>query len=313
MNRPIDPDARRQEVLRARKTHGESADEVLIGAITDDDPIVREWAIEATVRRKCSVRAIPALLGRLQDPRADVRWYAARALGKIRVQKPEIGDALERALCDADEYVRAYAAWAIAALGFEDRIPAMRKRLADNQRPRRDLEELSLGLAIARLNTPRRPEPVEQPGLFSDEQMPPPPEPSTLPTTRGETLEKDLQQVAERVVMDRVGGTVVVSGAIRLTFQAQRSIATKERVVSQRGPHCQLCGFVFRKANGADYAECHHLVPLSEGGPDTEDNLLVLCPNHHKMIHFARIGFPRSRSRPAEISINGDTYRVRWD
>jgi 5-methylcytosine-specific restriction endonuclease McrA len=313
MSASNDPDARRQEVLRARKSHGEAADRILIDGITDDDPIVREWAIEATVSRKSGVLATPALLGRLQDPRADVRWYAVRALGKLGVQSQEIGDTLERALSDTDEYVRAYAAWAIAALGFEERVAALRKRLTDKESPRRDLEDLSIGLAIARLNTPRTSEPVPQAGLFSEEQLPPPPEPAKLPATRDETLRADLQKVAERVVMDRVGGTVVVSGSIRLTFQAQRSIATKERVVSERGPHCQLCGFVFRKANGEDYAESHHVIPLSEGGPDTDDNLLVLCPNDHKMIHFARVEFPESRARPPVIAINGDTYRVRWD
>lgn len=32
----------------------------------------------------------------------------------------------------------------------------------------------------------------------------------------------------------------------------------------------------------------HHILPISEGGPDTEENLVVVCPNCHDAIHLAR-------------------------
>ena len=35
--------------------------------------------------------------------------------------------------------------------------------------------------------------------------------------------------------------------------------------------------------------ELHHITPISEGGGDTADNLILLCPNHHKQAHMGLI------------------------
>jgi predicted restriction endonuclease len=86
----------------------------------------------------------------------------------------------------------------------------------------------------------------------------------------------------------------------------------KERVLIERGRRCQLCGFTFKKVDGEEYAECHHLEPVSQGGPDHADNLLVVCPNHHKELHWAAVTFPGSKSRPETVCINGETITVRW-
>lgn len=48
---------------------------------------------------------------------------------------------------------------------------------------------------------------------------------------------------------------------------------------------CQVCGFTFAKQDGSPYSEAAHIRPISlrEADLDVKDNLLVLCPNHHKM------------------------------
>lgn len=52
---------------------------------------------------------------------------------------------------------------------------------------------------------------------------------------------------------------------------------------------CEICGWQgFIKDDGSRYIEVHHIVPLSEGGPDTLENTAALCPNCHKAIHFSR-------------------------
>ena len=46
---------------------------------------------------------------------------------------------------------------------------------------------------------------------------------------------------------------------------------------------CQICGAARKDGNGESYAEAHHIRPLGHphDGPDSKDNLVVLCPNHH--------------------------------
>ncbi len=41
-----------------------------------------------------------------------------------------------------------------------------------------------------------------------------------------------------------------------------------------------------RKKDNTPYLEVHHMVPLSEGGPDTLDNVIAICPNCHRKMHF---------------------------
>ena len=50
-------------------------------------------------------------------------------------------------------------------------------------------------------------------------------------------------------------------------------------------PGCGRPGFL--KPDGAPYIEVHHIVPLSEGGYDTMDNVAALCPTCHRMQHFS--------------------------
>lgn len=60
------------------------------------------------------------------------------------------------------------------------------------------------------------------------------------------------------------------------------------RLVRQRAQgKCELCGEIgFTMANGKLYVEVHHVVPLSENGPDHPSNVVALCPSHHREAHY---------------------------
>ena len=51
---------------------------------------------------------------------------------------------------------------------------------------------------------------------------------------------------------------------------------------------CEKCGedapFI-RRADNSPYLEVHHLLPLSQGGRDTVENAVALCPNCHRKEH----------------------------
>ena len=51
---------------------------------------------------------------------------------------------------------------------------------------------------------------------------------------------------------------------------------------------CEVAGCQsvrFRTGRGEFFVEVHHLVQLSEGGPDTLENTVALCPTHHRLLH----------------------------
>jgi len=74
---------------------------------------------------------------------------------------------------------------------------------------------------------------------------------------------------------DRNGVTYVRSGFVR------------RRVLMRANGQCEFCnkqGFITNSGN--HYLESHHIIPLSEKGSDTEDNVIALCPEDHRKAHF---------------------------
>jgi HNH endonuclease len=45
---------------------------------------------------------------------------------------------------------------------------------------------------------------------------------------------------------------------------------------------CRVCGY-------SDVVEVHHIVRVTDGGTNTLDNVITLCPNHHASHHFGSL------------------------
>lgn len=63
----------------------------------------------------------------------------------------------------------------------------------------------------------------------------------------------------------------------RLQKSEQASIATFQRIIGHLP--CEICGW--NECKG----DLHHITPVSKGGKTTLENLISLCPNHHRMAH----------------------------
>ncbi|MBM0204449.1 HNH endonuclease [Micromonospora sp. STR1s_5] len=68
--------------------------------------------------------------------------------------------------------------------------------------------------------------------------------------------------------------------------QFTRSLAVALLVKRSAAGTCDLCGqpAPFNTADGP-FLECHHIVHLAQGGPDTIENTVALCPNCHRRMH----------------------------
>ena len=72
----------------------------------------------------------------------------------------------------------------------------------------------------------------------------------------------------------------------------KEELEKKERVYSSNGKWrklfkkykaaCQICGF-------EDVVEVHHIIPVKNGGSNEAENILILCSNHHKMLHLGML------------------------
>ncbi len=86
---------------------------------------------------------------------------------------------------------------------------------------------------------------------------------------------------------------------------------------------CQITGeqYTFKKRDGTNYTEAHHLVPLGDGGADNPLNMIIVSPLIHRMLHYAQvddIDLSAIKSNPdgsayLDIRINGKKYQVKWN
>jgi len=58
---------------------------------------------------------------------------------------------------------------------------------------------------------------------------------------------------------------------------------------------CQVCGMNFKINYNEPFAETHHIHSLSAGGADVSKNIIVTCPNHHRIIHKTNAEFDRAK------------------
>ena len=52
---------------------------------------------------------------------------------------------------------------------------------------------------------------------------------------------------------------------------------------------CEYCGKLgFLMSNGKHYLEAHHVIALCDQGKDTVENVIALCPEHHRQAHYGK-------------------------
>ena len=69
----------------------------------------------------------------------------------------------------------------------------------------------------------------------------------------------------------------------------KRNPIVVSKVLERADGVCELCNEqapFLRKADNTPYLETHHIIPLSEEGSDTIDNVVAVCPNCHAEQHY---------------------------
>ncbi|OYR58516.1 hypothetical protein DJ83_14830 [Halorubrum ezzemoulense] len=76
------------------------------------------------------------------------------------------------------------------------------------------------------------------------------------------------------------------------TQQYNRSKAVKDYVKARADGQCEACeeSAPFTSKTGDPYLHAHHVHELSDGGSDTPDTVIALCPNCHHRVHHGRNG-----------------------
>ena len=73
---------------------------------------------------------------------------------------------------------------------------------------------------------------------------------------------------------------------------------------------CQICGTIIIKKNGEFYIEAAHIKPKHKKGRETPDNILILCPNHHKEFDYGNRIIIQHTKEQIEFKLNGIQHKI---
>jgi len=102
------------------------------------------------------------------------------------------------------------------------------------------------------------------------------------------TREKVIRRLSDEELAKRVKLLEKqVSKRQVLGYRYDSSEEIKELAKRKANGKCMLCrkDAPFSDKDGFPFLEGHHIVGLAEGGPDSEDNVVALCPNCHRKMH----------------------------
>lgn len=75
-----------------------------------------------------------------------------------------------------------------------------------------------------------------------------------------------------------------------------------------RNNTCQICNNYIQMKNGNKYVEAAHIKPKHQGGDEKPENILVVCPNHHKEFDYGNLKIISHDSKKIKFILNGNNY-----
>ncbi len=92
--------------------------------------------------------------------------------------------------------------------------------------------------------------------------------------------------------------------------QYKRSNYLMALIKKLRGYKCQICQETILKENGEYYIEACHIIAKSDGGKDTLSNILILCPNHHKLFDYGKRSIIKHDSKECKLRLNEIEFTI---
>jgi 5-methylcytosine-specific restriction enzyme A len=120
------------------------------------------------------------------------------------------------------------------------------------------------------------------------QQLPPEPRARLIPEERFEAigLIGDAAQVQTHMLAEPKGAAAQRSAYLYGPRVSRRRAWTGE-LRERYADRCQLCGWSATVQYSQPTCESHHMQWISRGGADSLDNIVLLCPNHHRVVHRA--------------------------
>lgn len=73
---------------------------------------------------------------------------------------------------------------------------------------------------------------------------------------------------------------------------------------------CQICGNTIKKKSGEFYIEAAHITPKHQSGKEIPENILILCPNHHKEFDYGKRVIKNHSNKFIQFELNDKKYKI---
>lgn len=82
------------------------------------------------------------------------------------------------------------------------------------------------------------------------------------------------------------------------------------KIKRERNFECQICGTKILKSNGSYYIEAAHIQAKKDKGNENKENILILCPNHHKEFDFGKREIIKHTTKNIKFKLNDIDYEL---
>ncbi len=111
-------------------------------------------------------------------------------------------------------------------------------------------------------------------------------------------LEADGEKVSEydvEMYLNFDDNTAALSKAVKAVIERTYSKKKVDMLKRLYAFRCQICGKNVGEEYGVNIVEAHHIKYFSKSVDNSSDNVLILCPNHHSLIHALNPKFDYDR------------------
>lgn len=98
-----------------------------------------------------------------------------------------------------------------------------------------------------------------------------------------------------------------------ITVQSKKYLRDNKTVVQLkiiRDFKCQICNIRIPMADGSFYIEAAHITAKKDMGPELPNNLLILCPNHHKEFDLGKRHIIERDDDHIHFRLNDNDYDI---
>ncbi|CAI1802660.1 Predicted restriction endonuclease [Serratia grimesii] len=103
-------------------------------------------------------------------------------------------------------------------------------------------------------------------------------------------FDNQVENYLEEGISNKPTGNSSPAKAVRQTITIIRDPMVKAYVLQEAKGVCESCGnhAPFSDSKNKPYLEVHHLKHLADGGSDTVENTVAICPNCHRALHYSK-------------------------